>query len=171
MLLNVKDTEKMAKGFHVWLWGIIDPKTRFLISSAALKRRKIEDARHIIKQDKKVIDVIPKYVISDSLCSYEQVIRKEFANKVTHIITKSIRDGFTNRPIERYHNEIRENLKACMGLGNDVSAQDFANMLQVYHNFIKPHMGLNGKTPAEVAGIDTDLGENKHPLTHQCTIL
>ena len=37
----------------------------------------------------------------------------------------------------------------------------FANMLQMYHNFIKPHMSLNGKTPAEVAGIDMDLGENK----------
>ena len=34
-------------------------------------------------------------------------------------------------------------------------------MLQMYHNFIKPHMSLNGKTPAEVAGIDTGLGENK----------
>ena len=67
----------------------------------------------------------------------------------------------TRRPIERYHNEIRENLKAQRGLGNDKSAQDFANMLQMYHNFIKPHMGLNGKTPAEVAGMDTDLGENK----------
>ncbi len=32
--------------------------------------------------------------------------------------------------------------------------------VQVYHNFIKPHMGLNGKTPAEAAGIKVE-GENK----------
>ncbi len=31
---------------------------------------------------------------------------------------------------------------------------------QIYHNFIKPHMGLNGKTPAEAAGIKVE-GENK----------
>jgi len=24
---------------------------------------------------------------------------------------------------------------------------------QIYHNFIRPHMALKGKTPAEVAGI------------------
>jgi hypothetical protein len=24
---------------------------------------------------------------------------------------------------------------------------------RIYYNFIRPHMGLNGKTPAEVAGI------------------
>ena len=31
---------------------------------------------------------------------------------------------------------------------------------EVYHNFIKPHMGLNGKTPADMEGIEI-LGENK----------
>ncbi|MGH2638233.1 MAG: hypothetical protein ACRDF4_02955 [Rhabdochlamydiaceae bacterium] len=31
---------------------------------------------------------------------------------------------------------------------------------QIYHNYIKPHMGLEEKTPAEVAGIKV-RGENK----------
>jgi hypothetical protein len=32
--------------------------------------------------------------------------------------------------------------------------------MQIYHNFIRPHMGLGGKTPAEAAGIKVE-GENK----------
>jgi len=24
---------------------------------------------------------------------------------------------------------------------------------QIFHNYIRPHMGINGKTPAELAGI------------------
>jgi hypothetical protein len=32
--------------------------------------------------------------------------------------------------------------------------------MQVYHNFIKPHEGLDGKTPAEACGIKVN-GENK----------
>lgn len=80
---------------------------------------------------------------------------------MAHIKTKAIRDGFTNRPIERYHNEIRENLKTKRGLGNNASAQEYAEMLCLYHNFIKPHMGLDGKTPAEVAGLDLGLGDDK----------
>ncbi len=32
--------------------------------------------------------------------------------------------------------------------------------VQIYHNYIKPHMGLDGKTPAEKAGIKVE-GENK----------
>ncbi len=30
-----------------------------------------------------------------------------------------------------------------------------------YHNFIRPHMALGGKTPAEMAGLDLNLGEKK----------
>ncbi len=33
--------------------------------------------------------------------------------------------------------------------------------MKEYHNFVRPHTALNGKTPAEVAGIDLELGEQK----------
>ncbi len=32
---------------------------------------------------------------------------------------------------------------------------------RIYYNFIRPHMALDGKTPAEKAGIDLGLGEKK----------
>ncbi|MFI5448932.1 MAG: hypothetical protein ACHQ03_04085 [Candidatus Bathyarchaeia archaeon] len=31
---------------------------------------------------------------------------------------------------------------------------------QIYHNFVRPHMGLEGMTPAELAGIKVE-GANK----------
>ena len=76
--------------------------------------------------------------------------------------TKSIAECFANRPIERYHNEVRTVLKPKRGLGNDKSAQEFADGQRIYHNFLRPHTGLpNGITPAQAAGIDLNLGENK----------
>jgi hypothetical protein len=33
-------------------------------------------------------------------------------------------------------------------------------MNQIYYNFVRPHMGLNGATPAEAAGLGVS-GENK----------
>lgn len=33
--------------------------------------------------------------------------------------------------------------------------------MEDYHNFVRPHTALNGKTPAEIAGIDLGLGEKK----------
>lgn len=31
---------------------------------------------------------------------------------------------------------------------------------QIYHNYVRPHMGLDGKTPAEMCGIEIK-GNNK----------
>lgn len=161
-MINVKDTEKMkGKGFYDWLWTVIDPKTRFVIATQISKRREIADARVIIAKGKETSQ--PNYVITDSLRTYEQAIRKEFdSRRVAHIKTNAIKDGFQNRPIERYHNEIREKLKAKRGLGNDESAQRFADNYRTYRNFVRPHTGLEGNiTPAEASGIDLELGHDK----------
>ena len=32
---------------------------------------------------------------------------------------------------------------------------------RMYYNHIRPHQGLGGKTPAEAAGLDLALGQNK----------
>ena len=162
MYLNVKNTKKTGKGFHDWLWSIIDPKTRFLIATEVSKKREISDARKIIASGKKIVSQNPNYVLTDCLNSYQEAIRKEFENKTAHIKTKSLKDGFVNRPIERYHNEIREKLKARRGLGNDESAQTFSELLKINYNFVKPHQGLNGKTPAQAANINLNLGDDKY---------
>ncbi|SMH70462.1 DDE-type integrase/transposase/recombinase [Candidatus Nitrosotalea okcheonensis] len=160
MMLNVKDTQKTGKGFYDWVWTIIDPKTRFVIATEVSKKRKVEDARNIIAKGKKVSN--PSYVITDSLNSYQQAIRTELdARKTAHIKTKSLSDGFQNRPIERYHNEIREKLKTRRGLGNDESAQKFAEAYMTYHNYVRPHEGLGNITPAEASGINLNLGHDK----------
>ena len=162
MVLQVKNTKKTGKGFHDWLWSIIDPKTRFLIATEVSKKREIADAKKIIASGKKLVTQNPNYILTDCLNSYQKAIRDEFQNRVAHIKTKSLKEGFVNRPIERYHNEIREKLKARRGLGNDESAQSFAELLKINHNFVKPHQGLNNKTPAQVAGIDLNLGDDKY---------
>ncbi|QUC64164.1 IS1/IS6 family transposase [Nitrosopumilus sp. K4] len=163
MMLNVKNTEKHGKGFYDWLWTIIDPHTRFVLATEVSKKREIIDAKNIIRKGKKTTSVKPNYVITDSLHSYEKAIRHELDARVTaHIKTKSLSDGFQNRPIERYHNEIREKLKARRGLGNDKSAEEFCEAYRVYHNFVRPHTGLpDNITPAQASGIDLDLGEDK----------
>jgi transposase-like protein len=162
MMVNVKNTKEIkGKGFYGWLWTIIDPKTRFVIATEVSKRREVEDARRIIAKGKQVSK--PSYVITDSLNSYQEAIRKELDSRRTaHIKTNAIKDGFQNRPIERYHNEIRANLKSRRGLGNDESFQRFADAYRIYHNFARPHTGLpDNMTPAQASGVDLRLGNNK----------
>ena len=101
----------------------------------------VSDARKIISSGKKIVTNNPNYVLTDCLNSYPEAIRKEFESKTAHIKIKSLKEGFVNRPIERYHDEIKERLKARRELDNDESAQMFSELLRINHNFIKPHEG------------------------------
>jgi hypothetical protein len=91
--------------------------------------------------------------------SYRDAFMKELdVRKTLHIKTNAIRDGFQNRPIERYHNELRAVAKSKRGLGNDKSAQDFIDGYRIFHNYVRPHTGLHEQqTPAEAAKIDLNL--------------
>jgi hypothetical protein len=59
------------------------------------------------------------------------------------------------------HNTVRERVKVMRGLHSDKSAAVFKEGFKVYYNYIRPNQALNGKTPAEVAGVDLELRENK----------
>lgn len=41
------------------------------------------------------------------------------------------------------------------------SVKVFTDGFRAYYNFVRPHMGLDGRTPAEMAGLDLELGKNK----------
>jgi hypothetical protein len=60
--------------------------------------------------------------------------------------------------MERLNGEIRDREKVVRGLKKDDSPM--ITGLQVYHNYIRPHQGLDGKTPAEACGMKIE-GDNK----------
>ena len=63
-----------------------------------------------------------------------------------------------NNKMERFNGEFRDREKVMRGIKKEDSVM--FDGYQIYHNFIRPHMGLNGKTPAEACGIDIK-GNNK----------
>jgi hypothetical protein len=53
--------------------------------------------------------------------------------------------------MERMNGEVRDREKTMRGL--KTTETPILKGLQIYHNFVRPHEGLNGETPAERAGI------------------
>jgi len=45
------------------------------------------------------------------------------------------------------------------GLDDVETAQTMMDGLRIYYNFIRPHMALNGKTPAQKANVETEKAE------------
>jgi len=53
--------------------------------------------------------------------------------------------------MERMNGEIRDREKVMRSLKKPDTP--ILTGYQIYHNYVRPHKGLNGKTPAEAAGI------------------
>jgi len=81
----------------------------------------------------------------------------------THTNPENIRHirlqgDYNNNKMERMNGELRDREKVVRGVKKDDSP--LLAGLQIYHNFVRPHMGLNGMTPADKAGIEVK-GDNK----------
>ena len=61
--------------------------------------------------------------------------------------------------MERMNGEIRDRETGNERVGEEEDTPILTGY-QLFHNYIRPHMALEGKTPAEVAGIQVQ-GENK----------
>jgi len=51
--------------------------------------------------------------------------------------------------------------KVQRGLYSDETADDFMDAPRLYFNFLRPHMSLDGHTPAQAAGIELNLSNNR----------
>lgn len=167
MALKVKHGGIMRTGSTniqwVWLWNMMDTKTRFLISNMITKRKGVEDAKRIFKDSKKKAGK-PKFVVSDGLGVYHKAFNKVFYDhhhSCKHISEVGIRDRINNNRVERLHGTIRDRDKVMRGLGNPESSEKIIDGHRIYYNFVRPHMTLDGNTPAEEAGLNLNLGENK----------
>lgn len=56
---------------------------------------------------------------------------------------------------------MRERTKVMRGFDSDPTANKTMQGFRLYYNFLRPHQGLNGSTPAEAANVDLGLGRNR----------
>ena len=129
------------------------------IYEQALDRYKKE--RHKSKKKRKLV-----ILVSDGFENYKTGATK-YLYRVCKIVAgvpiacKKYGLKHNNNPIERYNQDIDDRYKTVRHWKSFESAKHTLKMRQIIHNFVNPHMGLNGKTPAEAAGIEIDLGRNK----------
>lgn len=141
----------------------MDHETRFLLASQISQKRTVKDARTIFQQAKEVAKTDPKVMVTDGLKAYIKAFKKEFytlrSPRAKHIRKPRFVDQTNNNIVERMQGSIREREKVMRSLKVDDS--DVVDGYRIYYNFIRPHMALEGKTPAEVAGLDLGLEGDK----------
>ncbi len=137
-------------GQNVWLFDIIDDKTRYLLATRLTRSRTTRDAQMLIDRAIRTAGKSPKVVITDKLASYLDVRYGEGEHQQGRPFT--LEDS--TQKIERFHSTLKTRTKVMRGLKNFETASDFVNGWLVHYNYLRPHTALDDKTPAEVAGIE-----------------
>ena len=138
-------------GKNIWLFDIIDEKTRYLLATRLTRSRTTQDAQMLIDRAIKTAGKEPKTVTTDKLASYLDV---KYGKDAEHRQGGIARVEDNTQKIERFHETLKQRTKTMRGLKNLESAHDFLNGWLVHYNYLRPHTALDDKTPAEVAGID-----------------
>ena len=150
------------KGDMKYVFAIMDDETRYWIAQEVAETKHKHDARQLFQMAKKVTGKKPMTLITDGLPAYHDAYKKEFWTntkpRTEHIRHIKIKGDMNNNKNERFNGEIRDREKVMRGLKREDSP--ILKGYQVFHNYIREHEGLDGKTPAEVCGIKVE-GENK----------
>ena len=162
----------------------IDSKTKFILAHSFVDKRTKEECVKFLSEIKTTcyVQILTKYFckkyfkdgederiifVCDKFANYKSAFNKLFYRtcKLTFgvpIACKKYNLKHNNNPIERYNGKIKDRIKNIRsGFKSFDDAKCFMDLRRVINNFVNPHQELNGKTPAEKAEINLELGRNK----------
>lgn len=145
---------KSRKAKWVIFWDIIDADTRFLLASHLTSTRNTQDAQALMEKAAKRAGKVPKVVVTDKLAAYLDGIELAYGADSKHKQGSPFDIENNTNLIERFHGTLKERTKVMRALKNKNTLQQFSDGWLVHYNYFKPHMSLEGKSPAEKAGIN-----------------
>ena len=143
-------------------WGATQLKTtrketRFWIAQEVAETKDKHDTRALMAKAKYLMGKHPKTLITDGLVSYSNASQKVFPT-TNHIREITLKGAIHNNKMERANGELRDREKVMRGLKTKDTA--ILKGYQLFHNYIRPHEALDGKTPSDACGITIE-GKNK----------
>jgi hypothetical protein len=151
-----------VKGDMKYLYAMTDDKTRYWIAQEVADTKYVHDARALFRKSREVARKKPLTLITDGAQNYQRAFKREFYTNYNpmSVYVRDIRFGgqVHNNKMERMNGEVRDREKVMRGIKR--MDTPILKGVQIYHNFIKPHEALQGRTPAEAAGINVE-GEDR----------
>ncbi len=165
---NVSDTWRADEVFvkfsgnMKYLFALMDDETKYWIAQEVADTKDRHDARGLFHNAKVIAGKRPNTIITDGLPAYHDAFNKEFYSnslpRPKHINAIKLDGDMNNNTMERANGEVRDREKVMRGLKNTNTS--ILPGYQIFHNYMRPHQSLKGKTPAEACGIKVE-GENK----------
>jgi transposase-like protein len=119
---------------------------------------------------------LPKAIVHDGLPSYNEAYQKELytlqSPRIQNIRSIRSNEKGLDPKVERLNGTVRDRETVMRGLDTPEAAQELMDAMRIHYNFIRPNQAIGGQTPAEAAGINLNLGENKvESLMRQAAVL
>ena len=140
-------------GQKMWLWNLMDSKTRFILAAHLSKRRDAYAARALMRKGAMNAWELPKTIKTDRLKSYISAIEDLFGADVKHVQSDGITAEVNNNLSERLQGTFRSRTKTMRGMDTRTSGQAYLDGWVLSYNLFREHGSLKGKTPAEVAKV------------------
>jgi transposase-like protein len=144
------------KGDKRYMFALMDDETRFWIAQEVADSKFKHDARNLLKMAKDSMQMTPRVFVTDGLQVYNDAFKKEYGavkkGSPIHVRHISLKGDKNNNKMEHLNGEFRDREKVMRGVKKTDSV--IFDGSQIYHNYVRPHMALDGKTPAEACGIE-----------------
>jgi len=152
-----------VKGNMKYLYALMDDETRFWIAQQVSDTKYTADISPMFRQGKKVAGKAPHILITDGAYNFSSAFESAFyrenkALMIQHVRHVRMSGDLNNNKMERFNGELRDREKIVRGVKKADSP--LLTGYQIYHNYVRPHMALDGQTPAEKAGIQVK-GQDK----------
>lgn len=154
------------RGEQKYLFAMLDSDTRYWLAKMVTANKGIDDVTPMFKDAKHLAGKVPERLVSDGAPNFARAHREIYQPKnftqppsehIRHIHMSGDRQ---NNQMEAFNGAtVRLREKVTRGLKKEDSA--ILDGLRVYHNHVRPHLGLpDGQTPGEAAGITIE-GDDK----------
>lgn len=151
-----------VKGNMKYLYALMDDDTRFWLASQVADTKYKEDIQQLFREGREFANKRPKALITDGARNFNEGFRKEFwtrqGQRPKHIRHIHFKGDKNNNKMERLNGEFRDREKVMRGI-KTMDSPVFKGY-KIFHNYIRTHEGLEGKTPADASGIKIE-GNNK----------
>jgi transposase-like protein len=138
-----------------YLWNVMDRKTRFLLASRLSQHRNVNGAVGAFNEARRNANGSePEKIFADGLSAYPQAMTYWESESPRPELIAHMGVGkphANNNRMERANGTLRERIKVQRGWKS--MKTKLAEGQRIQYNFVKPHMALEGQTPAQAAGV------------------
>lgn len=152
----VDDTILHIHNRDIWLWDVMDIKTRYLLLSYITEKSPIDDAASVLALSAEKAGKLPHIVITGRNANYGAAIKQTYGQETKHLILNTSLKG-RDELLNNFRDLLETRNRVLQGLKKEYNLDLINEGWVLHYNFFRFQEALHNRTPSEMAGMDNHL--------------